>query len=104
MITNYDKEKINKNIEELFSKQIEINFLKRILWKTLEKYPIFFNYYHYDDPNEIEILPTGNIYNVICKHIIGIHTENVIFLFLIYNTSTKMKVFTYILNNSIIWF
>ena len=92
MIMKYDKEKINKNIEKLFSKQIEINFLKIILWKTLEKYPIFLNYYHYDNANEIEILPTANIFNVICKHIIGIHTENVIFLLLIYKTSTKMKV------------
>lgn len=33
MIIKYYKEKINKNIEKLFSKQIEINFLKKFYEK-----------------------------------------------------------------------
>ena len=62
MITENKKDEINEGVEKLFSKQIDVNFLKEMLWKTLDKYQILYNYYHYDNKNPIEILPSANMF------------------------------------------
>lgn len=77
MNSNDEKEIINMVIEKLFFNQIHVDFLKEMLWRTLFKQNMIYNFQSFYQINPIVTSPTPNITLIICKHIIGIHKSNI---------------------------